>query len=81
MNIKTLIAIVGGAVIGTSACRQALSEEPMDKTLYREVTVSLHEGMEDTGTRSIVSIEIEDFQKAALFAFDPGTGTLLTYGA
>lgn len=81
MNIKTLIAIVGGAVIGTSACRQALSEEPMDKTLYREVTVSLDEGMEDTGTRSIVSIEIEDFQKAALFAFDPGTGTLLTYGA
>ena len=81
-NMKTsqLIALFIGAVLPFSACREAEPERPGTEPRYVDIPVSL--GREDEtqdGTRSIVDIEVENFQKAALFAFDAKTGTVLTY--
>lgn len=80
MNIKSFLLMMGWAVFGLAGCRQEQAEDPAETVSYREVTVTLDNPAEETGTRSLVSIDIEDFQKAALFAFNPQTGTLLTYG-
>ena len=61
-----------------ASCRQAGPELPETPLRMREVTVTLGQAGETEETRSIVDIGVEDFQKAALFAFDPQTGLLLT---
>ena len=80
MKTSQLIALFIGAVLPFSACREAEPERPGTEPRFVDIPVSL--GREDEtqdGTRSIVDIEVENFQKAALFAFDAKTGTVLTY--
>ena len=80
MKTNKLIALFIGAALPFTACREAEPERPEADHRYIDVSVSLgrEDEMED-GTRSIVDIEVENFQKAALFAFDAKKGTLLTY--
>ena len=69
-----------GAVLPFTACREAEPERPGAEARYVNIPVSLGRENEDAdGTRSIVDIEVENFQKAALFAFDAKTGAILTY--
>ncbi|MBR2228042.1 MAG: DUF4906 domain-containing protein, partial [Bacteroidales bacterium] len=80
MKTNKLIALFIGAALPFPACREAELERLEADHRYIDVSVSLgrEDEMED-GTRSIVDIEVENFQKAALFAFDAKKGTLLTY--
>ena len=80
MKIKLFLLAAFGAVLSLSGCRPEQDGPSEDRTVYREVAVSLGQADEEPGTRSLVSIDIEHFQKAALFAFDPQTGGLLSYG-
>ena len=80
MKTNKLIALFIGALLPFSACREAEPDRTEAAPRYVDVSVTL--GREDAtveGTRSIVDIEVENFQKAALFAFDAKTGTLLTH--
>ena len=80
MKTTQLIALFIGAVLPFSACREAEPERPDTEPRYVDISISL--GREDEtqdGTRSIVDIEVENFHKAALFAFDAKTGVILTY--
>ena len=80
MKTNKLIALFLGALLPFSACREAGPDLPEADARYVDVTVTLgREDETEEGTRSIVDIEVEHFQKAALFAFDAQTGTLLTY--
>ena len=80
MKTNKLIALFIGASLPFSACREAGPDLPEAGTRYVDVTVTLgREDEAEDGTRSIVDIEVEHFQKAALFAFDAKTGTILTY--
>ena len=76
MKIKLFLLAAFGAVLSLSGCRPEQDGPSEDRTVYREVAVSLGQADEEPGTRSLVSIDIEHFQKAALFAFDPQTGEL-----
>ncbi|MBR6883321.1 MAG: DUF4906 domain-containing protein, partial [Bacteroidales bacterium] len=68
-----------GAVLSFSACRETEWDRP-ENNRFIDVSVSLGQVDElEDGTRSIVDIEVENYQKAALFAFDAKTGELLTY--
>ena len=80
MKKNKLIALSLGVLLPFTACREAEPDQPEATVRYVDVTVTLgrEEGAED-GTRSIVDIEVEHFQKAALFAFDAKTGAVLTY--
>ncbi|MBQ9192622.1 MAG: DUF4906 domain-containing protein [Bacteroidales bacterium] len=73
--------MISGIFLALSACRRELPEPATEKETYREVAVRLGPQDDQDPTRSIVSIDIENFQKAALFAFDPGSGHLLSYGS
>ena len=80
MKTNKLIALFIGASIPFSACREAEPVRPEADIRYVDVTITLgREDETEDGTRSIVDIEVENFQKAALFAFDAKTGSLLTY--
>ena len=80
MKTNKLIALFIGASLPFSACREAGPDLPEADARYVDVTVTLgREDEAEDGTRSIVDIEVEHFQKAALFAFDAKTGTILTY--
>ena len=69
-----------GALLPFSACREAGPDLPEADARYVDVTVTLgREDEAEDGTRSIVDIEVENFQKAALFAFDAKKGTILIY--
>ena len=64
-----------GALLPFSACREAGPDLPEADARYVDVTVTLgREDEAEDGTRSIVDFEVENFQKAALFAFDAKTG-------
>lgn len=80
MKIKSFLFAVFGAVLSLSGCRTEQGGQSDGPTAYRAVAVSVGQADENPETRSIVSIDIENFQKAALFAFDSGTGKLLAYG-
>ena len=68
------------SLLALPACRQMEGPgQPMPAT-YRMIPVQVGQAEAEDGTRSLVSIEIEHFQKAALFALDPVSGTILTYG-
>ncbi len=71
-----LSALLCGTTL--AACRQAEPERPRTPVRMTDVTVTLGQAGESDQTRSIVDIEVESFQKAALFAFDAETGILLT---
>jgi hypothetical protein len=80
MRTSKLITFLLGAILSFPACQETEWECPEYKDRYIDVSVSLGQFDEsDDGTRSIVDIEVEDFQKAALFAFDAKTGEVLTY--
>ena len=80
MKTNKLITFLMGAVLPFSACQEAEWDRPETKERYVDVSVSLGQADEsEDGTRSIVDIEVENFQKAALFAFDAKTGEVLTY--
>lgn len=82
MNTRFLRWILPVLALGGTACRQAepaLPEKP--SPYYCSVPVRLGQSDDtDEGTRSLVSIDVENFQKAALFALDPQSGSVLTYG-
>ena len=78
MNTNKLIPLILGAILPFSACRESEPEQPETRHHYVEVAVSLAQAGEAESSRSIVDIQVENFQKAALFAFDAGTGVLLT---
>ncbi len=80
MKTNKLITFLMGALLSFPACRETEMDCPETKERYIDVSISL--GLSDEsedGTRSIVDIEVEHFQKAALFAFDAKSGELLTY--
>ena len=80
MKTNKLIALFIVALLPFSACREAETDRLEAGSRYVDVPITL--GREDEGedgTRSLVDIEVENFQKAALFAFDAKTGTVLTY--
>ena len=80
MKTNKLIALFIGASLPFSACREAEPDQLEAGARYVDVPVSLGRADEaEDGTRSIVDIEVEHFQKAALFAFDAKTGAVLTY--
>ena len=80
MKTNKLITILMGALLSFPACRETEWDRPENKDRYIDVSVTLGQFDEsEDGTRSIVDIEIEHFQKAALFAFDAMTGELITY--
>ena len=80
MKTSKLITFLMGALLSLPACRETELDRPETKDRYIDVSVSLGQLDEsEDGTRSIVDIEVEHFQKAALFAFDAKTGELLTY--
>ena len=80
MKTNKLIALFFGAVLPFSACREVETDRLEAGSRYVDVPVTLgREDEAEDGTRSIVDIEVEHFQKAALFAFDSKTGALLTY--
>ena len=80
MKTNKLITILMGALLSFPACRETEWDRPEHKDRYIDVSVTLGQFDEsEDGTRSIVDIEIEHFQKAALFAFDAMTGELITY--
>ena len=80
MKTNKLIALFMGAFLPFTACREAEPDRPDAGTRYVDVDIFLgREDEPEDGTRSIVDIEVENFQKAALFAFDAQTGTILTY--
>ena len=82
MKTSKLIALFIGAFLPFTACREAEPDQPGRETRYVDVSVSLGRADEsEEGTRSIVDIEVENFQKAALFAFDAKTGEVLTYSS
>ena len=79
MKTSKLITFIMGAVLSFSACRETELDRPVNDR-FIDVSVSLGQVNEsEDGTRSIVDIEVENYQKAALFAFDAKTGELLTY--
>ena len=80
MKTSKLITFLMGALLSFPACRETEWDCPVTKERFIDVSVSLGQVDEsDNGTRSIVDIEVENFQKAALFAFDEKTGEILTY--
>ena len=80
MKTNKLITILMGALLSFPACRETEWDRPETKDRYIDVSVTLGQFDEsEDGTRSIVDIEIEHFQKAAIFAFDAMTGELITY--
>ena len=80
MKANKLITFLMGALLSFPACRETEWDRPETKDHYIDVSVSLGQFDEsEDGTRSIVDIEVEHFQKAALFAFDAKTGEILTY--
>ena len=72
-----MTAALLGAALASSAC-QTEPDRTEPAVRYIDVQVSLGQA-DDEGndTRSMVDIGVENFQKAALFAFDAETGTLL----
>ena len=78
MKTNKLIRLILGAIIPFTACRESELDQPEAQCRYIDVAVSLGQASETESTRSIVDIQVENFQKAALFAFDAGTGELLT---
>ena len=60
------------------ACHHPEPESPDGAKRFAEIAVSLGQADGEDETRSMVDIDVENFQKAALFAFDPETGLLLT---
>lgn len=78
MNTNKLIPLLLGALLPFSACRETEPELPGSRCRYVDVAVSLAQASEAESSRSIVDIQVENFQIAALFAFDAETGVLLT---
>ena len=78
MSTNKLIPLLLGAILPFSACRETEPEQPEPGCRYVEVAVSLAQAEEVESSRSIVDIQVENFQKAALFAFDAETGAILT---
>ena len=80
MKTSKLITLLMVIFLPFSACREADCGPSESPDRYVDISVSLGmAGEAETDTRSIVDIEVERFQKAALFAFDAQTGLLLTY--
>ena len=78
MKTNKFIPFILGALIPFSACRETEPDQPETRSRYVDVAVTIGQADEAAGSRSIVDIQVENFQKAALFAFDAATGTLLT---
>ena len=69
-----LTALFSLTVIGCVKEDNVSQEQPM---VYIDVPVSVGENDDSPDTKSLVSIDVEDFQKAAIFAFKASNGTIL----
>lgn len=69
-----LAALVAGA-----ACQRENPEDTTPAVRFGSVPVSLEQSVSDGETRSLVSIDVEDFQVASLFAFYHNTGQIAVY--
>ena len=69
-----LTALFSLTVIGCVKEDNVSQEQPM---VYINVPVSVGENDDSPDTKSLVSIDVEDFQKAAIFAFKASDGTIL----
>ena len=78
MKTNKLIPLILSALVPFSACRETEPDQPETRSRYVDVAVSIGQAGEAATSRSIVDIQVENFQKAALFAFDAATGALLT---
>ena len=88
--MKRFIAILGmAAALGASSCQRETDpisgppeQVPADGTVrYREfpVTIGAEATGDEAGTRSLVTINAEDFKEAYLYAFDASTKEILMY--
>ena len=73
-TMKKTILFLATLLALTVGCQQAENLSP-DMPVFKEVAVSIGED----ATRSLISIEAEDFKKASLFAFYHSTGKIAVY--
>ncbi len=81
MVMKSLNYLILGlaALVAGAACQR---ENPVDNTpavRFGSVPVSLEQAEAGDGTRSLVSIDVENFKVASLFAFYHNTGEIAVY--
>ena len=62
------------------SCMRELPGGEGSGVVYASVDAGV-KGDDGTETRSVINIDAENFNKAILFAFNPSTGKILTYGA
>ena len=74
---------MAGLLLGAAACQKEVGggDEP---AAYASISSSLGrdtEGVDGAETKSLISVDVENFHKAMLFAFNPSTKKILTYGS
>ena len=74
--MKKTILFLATLLALTVGCQRAEDLSP-DTPVFKEVAVNIGENGDET--RSLISIEAEDFKKASLFAFYHSTGKIAVY--
>lgn len=79
--MKRLHFIILGltALLFGAACQRENPEDLVPAVRFGSVPVSLEQAASEGETRSLVSIDVEDFQVASLFAFYHNTGQIAVY--
>ena len=75
-TMKKTILFLATLLALTVGCQRAEDLSP-DTPVFKEVAVNIGENGDET--RSLISIEAEDFKKASLFAFYHSTGKIAVY--
>ena len=75
-TMKKTILFLATLLALTVSCQRAEDLSP-DTPVFKEVAVNIGENGDET--RSLISIEAEDFKKASLFAFYHSTGKIAVY--
>lgn len=76
ITMKKTILFFATLLAQTVGCQRAEDLSP-DVPVFKEVAVNIGENGDET--RSLISIEAEDFKKASLFAFYHSTGEIAVY--
>lgn len=72
------LVLMAAAVLSWSCIRELPGDEGTG-VVYAAVDAGV-KGDDGGDTRSVISIDAENFNKAILFAFNPSTGKIMTYG-
>lgn len=75
-TMKKTILFLATLLALTVSCQRAEDLSP-DTPVFKEIAVNIGENGDET--RSLISIEAEDFKKASLFAFYHSTGKIAVY--